>query len=298
MEAVIFGAGKLCSGLKRGLEKYFDVHICAVCDNDEKKWGKRIENVLIVSPQELMKISFERIFICVQRQAWYKIIEEQLLKMGIPKEKIVNMPTSREYQDAFIERDPLRKIWIKNFADYTKEIGLAGSTAECGVYNGETAMFINKYWPNSKLHLFDTFDGFSEEDILEDKHSFTAFSNGRFSKNPFKIGNPELLIEIIKERMLYPENIKIHKGYFPKSANGIEDTFCFVNLDMDLYRSQLEGLRFFWDKMEKGGVILLHDYFHPELPGVKKAVDDFEKEIAKQLPKMPIGDYCSIAIIK
>ncbi|MCI8524143.1 MAG: hypothetical protein HFI62_13190 [Lachnospiraceae bacterium] len=50
--------------------------------------------------------------------------------------------------------------------------------------------------------------------------------------------------------------------------------------------------------MEIGGVILLHDYFHPDLPGVKAAVADFEKELSQALPKIPIGDHCSIAIIK
>lgn len=60
------------------------------------------------------------------------------------------------------------------------------------------------------------------------------------------------------------------KRFFPESAEGIQDSFCFVNLDMDLYQPMLNGLRFFYDKMEKNGVILLHDYFHEGLQGVKK----------------------------
>lgn len=43
---------------------------------------------------------------------------------------------------------------------------------------------------------------------------------------------------------------------------------------------------------------MLHDYFHPELPGVKKAVIDFESELGVKLCKTPIGDGCSIFIIK
>lgn len=41
----------------------------------------------------------------------------------------------------------------------------------------------------------------------------------------------------------------------------------------------------------------LHDYFHPELPGVKQAVSEFEKERGIKLRKVPIGDFCSIAIL-
>ena len=44
--------------------------------------------------------------------------------------------------------------------------------------------------------------------------------------------------------------------------------------------------------------ICILDYFHPMLPGVKKAVEDFEKMKDVKLQKMPIGDGCSIAILK
>ena len=102
----------------------------------------------------------------------------------------------------------------------------------------------------------------------------------------------------VMEKMTYPSNVIIKKGWFPQSAEGIEDTFCFVNLDTDLYQPILSGLEFFWDKIEIGGCILVHDYFHPMLPGVKKAVEDFEKMKDVKLQKMPIGDGCSIAILK
>ena len=58
----------------------------------------------------------------------------------------------------------------------------------------------------------------------------------------------------------------------------------------------LAGLRFFYDKMCAGGVILLHDYYHTELPGVECAVREFEKERGIKLRKAPIGDFGSIAI--
>lgn len=42
----------------------------------------------------------------------------------------------------------------------------------------------------------------------------------------------------------------------------------------------------------------MHDYFHPELPGVRKAVKDFEMHLGKQLHRFPIGDGCSLAVIR
>lgn len=42
----------------------------------------------------------------------------------------------------------------------------------------------------------------------------------------------------------------------------------------------------------------MHDYFSPNLPGVKQAVGDFEKQKGIKLYKTVIGDNCSIAILK
>ena len=100
------------------------------------------------------------------------------------------------------------------------------------------------------------------------------------------------------KKMLYPQKVHIKKGRFPESARNIKDRFCFVNLDMDLYLPMLEGLRYFWACLEKNGCILLHDYFRADLPGVKQAVIKFEEEIKINIPKIPIGDGCSIALIK
>lgn len=298
MKAVIFGAGKYGTALKRGLEKYCGVEVMAICDNDSGKWGKQIDSVRIISPDEIRQIPFEKIFISLMFGELFKTAVDQLLQMGIPEEKMVILKTDTTYQDAFIELDPVRKNWIKCFADYTREAGLYGNVAECGVYQGETSMFLNKYWPDRTLYLCDTFEGFDKDDVMYENKNFSAFQEGSFGFQSFKGESSETLIKYVKARMPYPEKAKICKGYFPKSAEKINDIFCFVNLDMDLYQPQLEGLRFFWDKMEKGGVILLHDYFHPDLPGVKAAVTDFEREINVKLPKIPIGDECSIAIIR
>lgn len=296
--AVVFGAGKYGRSLIRGLQKYCGVTIIAICDNDNTKWGGVIDDILVISPQQLMIYDFEMIFICIRQGNLFRAVEEQLIEMGVLKDKIVVMQRNTEYQDAFLELDFIRKNWMRCFADYTREIGLKGSVAECGVYYGETAMFINKYWRDRTLYLCDTFEGFVDKDVLEEEIKFDAFKAGSFTYSSFKAEIPELIVDTVKARMLYPENVKVYQGRFPESMYGIEDKFSFVNLDMDLYQAQLDGLRFFWDKMEVGGAILLHDYFHPELPGVKEAVLDFEKERNCILPKIPIGDDCSIAILK
>lgn len=183
----------------------------------------------------------------------FRAVEAQLIEMNISKEKIVIMQSSTEYQDAFLEFDLFRKNWIKYFADYTREIGLKGSIAECGVYYGETAMFINRYWKDRTWYLCDTFEGFVDEEVMEEEKRFEAFKAASFTYFSFKAETPELIVDTVKTRMLYPEKVKVYQGRFPDSICGLEDKFCFVNLDMDLYQPQLEGLRFLGDKMEVGG---------------------------------------------
>ena len=45
-------------------------------------------------------------------------------------------------------------------------------------------------------------------------------------------------------------------------------------------------------------MILIHDYYNIGLPGVKDAIDDYEKEIGRTIDKLPIGDDQSIALLK
>lgn len=213
MGYAIFGAGTVGKGIKKGLEKYYGIHICKIFDNDENKWGEKIDDVIIFPPQKLVDIDLEKVFICIGRVSWYRAVERQLIDMGIPREKIVIMVLSREYEDAFIEHDPIRINWIKAFSEYTKESGISGSVAECGVFLGNTALFINKYWPDRTLHLFDTFDGFDDKDIanemnsvLESKKSETAAIISECD-SLFK-DHAVPLDEIVKGRMRYPNNLE------------------------------------------------------------------------------------------
>jgi hypothetical protein len=98
-------------------------------------------------------------------------------------------------------------------------------------------------------------------------------------------------------KMIYPNNVEIHQGYFPDSAIEINETFMFVNLDFDLYQPILSGLCFFYPKMLKGSVILVHDYYHAGLSGIREAIKQYEKEIGREIAKLPIGDNQSIALL-
>jgi hypothetical protein len=140
---------------------------------------------------------------------------------------------------------------------------LPGDLAEVGVYKGGSAKMICEVKGEKKLHLFDTFQGMPETDASIDVHKKGDFS--------------DTSLESVRSYLAGCRNVEFHKGVFPETASNLppETRFCFVNLDVDLYRSTLDGLRFFYPRMSRGGIIISHDYRSISCPGVKKAFDEF-----------------------
>ena len=253
-----------------------------------------------MQPEECNNLVFDEIIISNQLP---KAIEEALFQFNnlqVPQNKIKILANDKKLMSeifSITERTNPRIHWLKDFSNYVKLKNLTGNVAECGVFIGSFAHFINKYFSDRKFYMFDSFEGFRRSDInislsLKDKEYVQSKYNkvGMFS---------DTSRDLVLGKMLFPEKCEIHQGYIPESAEGLKDDFCFVNLDMDLYQPMFEGLKIFYPMIVKGGVLLLHDYFHKNLKqNVQKAVRDYEDLIGQELCKVPIGDFCSIAIIK
>lgn len=169
-----------------------------------------------------------------------------------------------------------------------------GSLAELGVYQGELAKYINKTFPDRELHLFDTFEGFCESDVeIEKSKKFTSdewFEDWNNFKNTS--------LELVMNKMTYPEKCVVHKGFFPDTIPSEEINYAFVSLDCDLYEPILEGLRYFYPRLNNGGYLFIHDYNQTNyLRGVKQAVHDYENEIKQKLCKVPITDVCGTLVV-
>ena len=153
---------------------------------------------------------------------------------------------------------------LRNIRDMLLESGVDfGNVAELGVYRGDFAKEINKVFSDRKLYLFDTFEGFHEKDVSKE------------------------------HKMGFSKNVE---GYFSNSAIDINDTFCFVNLDADLYAPTLAGLQYFYPRMVEGGFILIHDYFSKAFSGARVAVKEFAEQVGCK--PIPIGDTLSVVIRK
>lgn len=161
-----------------------------------------------------------------------------------------------------------------------------GAAAELGVYKGAFAKYINLHFPDRRLYLFDTFEGFHPDDLEAGER--LGYSETR---RDFSDVSPEAVLSVLSR----PQNAVIEKGRFPQTAEGIEDEFCFVSLDADLYAPTLDGLRWFWRRLSPGGYIFVHDYNNREYPGAAGAVREFCGEGRVSYTCLP--DICGTAVI-
>lgn len=165
-----------------------------------------------------------------------------------------------------------------------------GNLAEVGVYRGNTAAVLFRFCAKygRKLELFDTFEGFDERDIIGiDSDKIKKFDNTSL----------EAVIEYVCNNNDNKKYLECIKGYFPDSITDKirKDKFCFVHLDCDLYKPIAAGLSFFWPRLSKGGVIIIHDYSSGSYKGCTLAVDEFRKKNNISITLLP--DRCGSALI-
>lgn len=292
MKLIIWGCGDFGRRILPNAMMSDKYEVVAYTDNNERLWGQRLSAIPIIAPGQVADREFDMLLIVVSSPSAAEKIKVQAVQMEIPQDKVANAFVDLRFMDLFIDR---RICFISGYADWIRSEKIEGNVAECGVFRGDSAKFINYYFADRKLYLCDTFEGFDRSDMQQEKVHSENFEKSHFADQTFFA---ETGSSFVMKKMTYPENVVIKKGYFPESMQGVEDRFCFVNLDMDLYVPMLNGLRFFWDRMVGDGCILLHDYFSDVFQGVKQAVDIFEREQGIRIVKTPIGDGCSMALLK
>lgn len=202
----------------------------------------------------------------------------------------IDVCSSAEPRTFSVERYKTRRpyyvdyIRIKTFELLVDEItknNVSGNVAELGVFKGEFAQFINSAFPERILYLFDTFEGFREEELQKD-------SRGQV-QNAFRDIFKNTTIEEVMEKMEYKNSVMLKKGFFPESLQGLEDKFAFVSLDCDWEESLYQGIKYFYPRLSVGGYVMIHDY-NNALVCAKRALKRYEEERHISIPKVPICD--------
>jgi O-methyltransferase len=159
-----------------------------------------------------------------------------------------------------------------------------GAIAELGVWRGDMTRFLHALAPERTYYLFDTFEGFPQQDL----------EPGVGEDNRFQ----DTSLDFVLGRLHSTENIVVRQGYVPDTLAGLEDEkFAFVLLDLDLHPPTVAGLEFFYPRMSAGGYIVIHDYNSPESNwACKRAVDSFLADKPEHV--VEIGDNWGTALFR
>lgn len=150
---------------------------------------------------------------------------------------------------------------LKNYyLNYLKgRVDKLTTIAEFGVAEGEglrqlailTSNFftLNKSDPPT-IYGFDSFEGMHDSDHPADI--------GTWEKGDY-LGDKEKLETYFRSNKMH--NVKLVKGYFNKTLNDIEDSFCpqFILIDCDYYTSTLDIFENLKNKLQSGTLIYFDD---------------------------------------
>lgn len=150
--------------------------------------------------------------------------------------------------------------------------GVPGELAEVGVFQGASARLMCEAKGHRTLHLFDTFEGMPEPEGREEK----IFKERQYACS----------LEDVRAYLSAYSGVEYHQGLFPAPAKNLRElTFSLVHLDVDLYRSTLDCLEYFYPRLAPAGIIISHDYSIQQ--GVHDAFADFLADRPESVIELP-----------
>ena len=152
---------------------------------------------------------------------------------------------------------------------------VSGDFVEFGCYKGDTSLLLAELLVEKsveksakKLWIYDSFEGLPEKSGYDESVLGVDFRGG------------ELFVtkREVKERFLragLPVPV-IKKGWFSDLTEAdLPREIAFSFLDGDFYESIRDSLKLVVPRMSESGVMVVHDYTSPALPGVRKAMEEW-----------------------
>ena len=153
-----------------------------------------------------------------------------------------------------------------------------GDFVEFGCYKGDTSLMlaevVEKSVENSvgkpverRLWLYDSFEGLPEKSTED-----SSVLGENFKRGELFVTKREVKERFLRAGLKVPI---IKKAWFSDlKGTDLPERIAFSFIDGDFYESIKDALRLVMPRIAKGGIIVVHDYNNPALPGVKKAVDE------------------------
>ena len=183
---------------------------------------------------------------------------------------------------------------------------MPGDVVEFGCYKADTSVLYQKllesmghggaFQPENQapstsqktLWLYDSFEGLPAKTREDNSAAGDAFQAGELL-----VTKREVIEKFKKMGLKLP---KIKKAFFDNLdiIYDIPEKISYAFLDGDLYQSIKTSLRLVTDKMSQGGVIIVHDYNNPELPGSARAVDEWLKDHQPKVASFRVAETLAI----
>ena len=147
---------------------------------------------------------------------------------------------------------------------------VAGDFVELGCYKGDTSLLLADLLKGTdkQLYIYDSFEGLPEKRAEDESAAGESFKGGELY-----VTKREVKERFLRANLPVPV---IKKAWFNElTETDLPEKIAFAFLDGDFYESIRDSLKLVENKMSKNGVIIVHDYNNPALPGVAKAVDEW-----------------------
>ena len=151
-----------------------------------------------------------------------------------------------------------------------KCLDVSGDYVEMGCYKGDTSLLLADIAKDSekKLWIYDSFEGLPEKKEVDQSVMGVLFRGGELA-----VTKREVKQRFLRANLPVPV---IKKAWFSELVeNDLPEQIAFAFLDGDFYESIKDSIKLVAPKMSDGGVMVVHDYTNPALPGVKRAVDEW-----------------------
>lgn len=167
-----------------------------------------------------------------------------------------------------------------------------GDFVELGCYRGDSSILLAKLLKEAgsekKLWVYDSFEGLPERDAKDASAAGEAFRAGEL-----KVSKREV-VERFKKAGVRPI---VKKGFFEDLTElDLPEKISFGFLDGDFYQSIKTSLRLATERVAKNGILVVHDYNNPELPGATRAVDEWREQNQEREFDFTVRE--SLAILK
>ena len=151
-------------------------------------------------------------------------------------------------------------------------LDISGDFVEMGCYKGDTSLLLAEIVKASekKLWIYDSFEGLPEKKEADKSVMGVLFRGGELA-----VTKREVKQRFLRANLPVPV---IKKAWFSDlTFKDMPEEISFSFLDGDFYESIKDSLKLVAPRMNDGGVMVVHDYSNPALPGVKKAVDEWKQ---------------------